>query len=82
MALLRVGKASGPRFVLLIIALLLIVGAVVLGLSISYLLDHKYDQGFDWVSGGVIQPMAIAALGAFVLGIAFMISGVFYREAQ
>ena len=64
------------RLALLISALISIVISVVMAMALSYADEHKYEPGFEWVSSGSMQPLALLMFGAFVGGLVMLVVGL------
>ena len=56
--------------------------SALLFLFLSYADTHKYEDGFDWVSSGTMQPLALVMVAAFVLGMALTVVGLLQKPLE
>lgn len=70
------------RLVLLASALVSIIVSILLYFFLAYADAHKYDNEFDWVSSGTMQPLSLVMLGAFVVGLALAVAALLQRPSQ
>ncbi len=74
--------SSRKRMVLLLTALGLIVFSIALFQFLAYADAHKFDQGFDWLSSGLMRPAAIVMSTVFLLGLALAAVSLLQREER
>jgi succinate dehydrogenase hydrophobic anchor subunit len=70
------------RLAYLVTALIMIVLSAGFFVFLGYADEHKYDPGFDWVSGSTMQMGAVVMLGFFVFGLLCAIAGLREKPAD